>query len=268
MAKPRRNKFRSRKHRNSSKRNSSRINRSTSTFNLPRFQVIRQFTLFPQSAEAIVNSVSDWLDGLLEFGILFMKVLLLVLDKTVGSIAKPMSACQFIYIGIEDLMPNHMFTTPDSNGLMIPFSEAKTSRIDFVLTNTAPNSNLAGCFALAVVPVSYQEASDVKQAFPFPWGNFIYENAIAINPTMSTALGRNSIKKTIYLRGVNSSFQQLGSDSSTGTTGLPLCKVIIYYQDLSGLGKLDQLYSPEHVCLSLTVSAHITARGGWYSKIY
>lgn len=138
MAKPRRNKFRSHKHRNSSKRNSARTNRSTSTFSLPRFQVIRQFTLFPQSAEAIVNSVTDWLDGLLEFGILFMKVLLLVLDKTVGDVAKAMSACQFIYLGIEDLMPNHMFTTPESTGLMILFSEAKTSRIDFVLTNTAP----------------------------------------------------------------------------------------------------------------------------------
>lgn len=245
-------------------------------------RLIRNFTFYPKQLASDKPVDNFWLDKLLAYGAIAMKIFLAAVayTRSVGATLAPYASVQCIAIGAEDLLWSSAIKEVrrvdvfDDQGktftLSCPCVDYRQARLRQMTVRFTPSSDLAkrgGRVCIAIVPLSLAEAeklvagtSSVQQV---DFSLLLQMPGATVAPA-SRVVSKSWKPKTSDL---GHEFRECGS-SVTPTFkvqapagGLPICLVYLGYQDMAG-SKPDPtvLYSPEEATFNIDISGAVDLR--------
>lgn len=254
---------------------------SLPTVGVGLLRLIRNFMFYPKQLSGDKTSTS-WLDALVKYGAVAMKLFLAVVTYTegVGAVMAPYCSVQCLSIGPEDLVWSsaikevRRLTVFDKDGktvdIVCPTLDYRQARVRSMTVKVTPSSELAkrgGRICVAVVPLTLKEAEKIVDGrIPIQQLDFslLVQTPGAIVKPASRAITHTWRPKSSDL---GKEFLECGTTTTptyaqqSPSKGLPVCMVYFGYQDMA-CSKPDasQMYAPEEAMFNVDISGMVDLR--------
>lgn len=258
-----------------------RVRQTLPAIGLGMLKLLRNFTFYPKQVAASTPATS-WLDSLVKYGAIAMKLFLAAIAYTrdVGATLAPCAAVQCIAVGPEDLLWSsaikevRKINVLDDKGaeitLSCPCIDYRQARLRQLCVKITPSSDLAkrgGRICIAVVPLTLAEAEKAA-AGTLVLAQLDFSLLIQM-PGATLAPASRPVSKVWRPKSSDLAheFRECGESvtptfkKQSPTGGLPVCLVYIGYQDMAG-SKPDAsvLYSPEEATFNVDLSGSVDLR--------
>lgn len=254
---------------------------SLPTVGVGMLRLIRNFMFYPKQLSSSKASTS-WLDALVQYGSIAMKLFLAVVSYTegVGATMAPYCAVQCLSIGPEDLVWSSAIkevrrvSVFDKDGKAVdiaaPALDYRQAKLRNVTVKVTPSSELAkrgGRICVAIVPLTLKEAEKiVGKLIPIQQLDF---SLLVQMPGAIVASASKSVTHTWRPKSsdLGKGFLECGTTTTptyaeqNPSQGLPVCMVYFGYQDMA-CSKPDasQMYAPEEAMFNVDISGMVDLR--------
>lgn len=257
--------------------------RNAARLGIASHAVMRSFQCYPRLPSSTAQPQDSWLDKLVRYGSLAMKLFAFVVgeESPYNAVSAIVGSTQTILVGPEDLLYGNAIQEVEAFQVrqdvteLVPILDYKQARISMLSIRVTPGAELArrgGRVAIAVVPLTAQEVEWYRPTNAFgsnwrtkdsvPFDTIVQLPGATIAPASAPMTVTWRPKTTDY----GFRFLQMGvpdapslaeaSQASRG--GDPVVKIFIGYRDFAS-SKPDPTttYAPEEAMIHLDIRGHV-----------
>lgn len=258
---------------------------------------VRNLQLYPTLPAKYPENQSSWLDKLLAYGCIAMKLFAIITSetrtikftvKTSGTKEQNMKVevsdtyvlgtCQSIWIGVEDLIKTsricqYEVRTVDKISYQLPFirfRQGKLSQLTISISPGSPQMTRAGRVAACILTTAEDEVSEYKG--PAAWtkrDDFSFADIVQMPGSVVMPYGQTlqlhwkPTKSSLGMRFLPIGQEQIADADANKPAlgGTPLLRVVVGYQDYaSASGSFNSLYAANEALVHLDLSGRAQFR--------
>lgn len=258
----------------------SSVNATRAGPSIRRYSGMRSFEFFSPSISDGFKPLVNWLTWLAKFGSVAMKFYAYAYGTTMhdGNLKATVvvtSASQGLIFGAEDFLYNSPIaevstkSSTDSR-IFVGYNQARVGHVTFSISPGAELSKRAGRYAIAVVPLTYDQAARylsekaTNDSVISTAENVSYEKLVSY-PGAVTCAADKPTKVSFKTTGHSAAWHEIGGYARPTNDwfrgGIPLVKLLFAYQDMaSASGAVSNLYSADEALFQLDVAGTVMLR--------